>query len=173
MTHAESSEQQQLAAQLPQAPVAMGEHWEATGPQVPPELVELVVPPELVVPVVPPELVDPIPPPAPPLASPVAVDTQTSDTQVRSPLQVSFKKHEQFSSPRSQSIPLLPQLALMATAEPNASASRPLVHTPHFKRGFIASSPSIDDRVSSYFTKAQHFVKTGGQGAPAWVAWGA
>jgi hypothetical protein len=151
----------------------MGEHWEATGPQVPPELVELVVPPELVVPVVPPELVDPIPPPAPPLASPVAVDTQTSDTQVRSPLQVSFKKHEQFSSPRSQSIPLLPQLALMATAEPNASASRPLVHTPHFKRGFIASSPSIDDRVSSYFTKAQHFVKTGGQGAPAWVAWGA
>ena len=132
MTHAESSEQQQLAAQLPQAPVAMGEHWEATGPQVPPELV---------VPVVPPELVDPIPPPAPPLASPVAVDTQTSDTQVRLPSQVPSDKHRQLSPPGSQSIPLLPQLALMARVEPNASASRPLVAIPHFKRGFIASSP--------------------------------
>jgi hypothetical protein len=139
MTHAESSEQQQLAAQLPQAAVAMGEHWEATGPQVPPELVVPVVPPELVVPVVPPELVVPIPPPAPP--GPVAVDTQTSDAQVRSPLQVPSKKHEQFSSPGWQSIPLLPQLALMATAEPKASASRPLVHTRHFKRAFMASSP--------------------------------
>jgi len=179
MTQAENWEQQQLAAQLPQAPVAMGEHWEATGPQVPPELVvpvvppELVVPvvpPELVVPVVPPELVDPIPPPAPPLVGPVAVDTQTSDAQVRSSLHVPSKKHEQFSSPGWQSIPLLPQLELMARAVPNASASRPPVAIPHFKRGFIAGSPSIDDRVSSYFTKAQHFVKTGGQGAPAWVA---
>ena len=146
MTHAESSEQQQLAAQLPQAPVAMGEHWEATGPQVPPELVELVVPPELVVPVVPPpvvppELVDPIPPPAPPLVGPVAVDTQRSDAQVRSLSQVPSDKHGQFSPPGSQSMPLLPQLELMATAEPNASASRPLVHTPHFKRAFMASSP--------------------------------
>ena len=130
MTQAESWEQQQLAAHLPQAPVAMGEHWEATGPQVPPELV---------VPVVPPELVDPIPPPAPP--GPVAVDTQTSDTQVRLPSQVPSDKHRQLSPPGSQSIPLLPQLALMATAEPNASASRPLVHTPHFKRAFMASSP--------------------------------
>jgi hypothetical protein len=139
MTQAESWEQQQLAAHLPQAPVAMGEHWEATGPQVPPELVVPVVPPELVVPVVPPELVDPIPPPAPP--GPVAVDTQTSDTQVRLPSQVPSDKHRQLSPPGSQSIPLLPQLALMATAEPNASASRPLVHTPHFKRAFMASSP--------------------------------
>ena len=141
MTQAESWEQQQLAAQLPQAPVAMGEHWEATGPQVPPELVVPVVPPELVVPVVPPELVDPIPPPAPPLAGPVAVDTQTSDTQVRLPSQVPSDEHGQFSPPGSQSIPLLPQLALMARVEPNASASRPLVAIPHFKRGFIASSP--------------------------------
>ena len=139
MTQAESWEQQQLAAHLPQAPVAMGEHWEATGPQVPPELVVPVVPPELVVPVVPPELVDPIPPPAPP--GPVAVDTQTSDTQVRLPSQVPSDKHRQLSPPGSQSIPLLPQLELMATAEPNASASRPLVAIPHFKRGFIASSP--------------------------------
>jgi hypothetical protein len=119
----------------------MGEHWEATGPQVPPELVVPVVPPELVVPVVPPELVDPIPPPAPPLAGPVAVDTQTSDTQVRLPSQVPSDKHRQLSPPGSQSIPLLPQLALMARVEPNASASRPLVAIPHFKRGFIASSP--------------------------------
>jgi hypothetical protein len=139
MTQAESWEQQQLAAHLPQAPVAMGEHWEATGPQVPPELVVPVVPPELVVPVVPPELVDPIPPPAPP--GPVAVDTQTSDTQVRLPSQVPSDKHRQLSPPGSQSIPLLPQLALMARVEPNASASRPLVAIPHFKRGFIASSP--------------------------------
>ena len=132
MTHAESWEQQQLAAHLPQAPVAMGEHWEATGPQAPPELV---------VPVVPPELVDPIPPPAPPLAGPVAADTQTSDTQVRLPSQVLSDKHGQLSPPGSQSIPLLPQLELMATAEPNASASRPLVATLHFKLAFIANSP--------------------------------
>ena len=141
MTHAESWEQQQLAAHLPQAPVAMGEHWEAIGPHVPPELVVPVVPPELVVPVVPPELVDPIAPPAPPLAGPVAVDTQTSDTQVRLPSQVPSDEHGQLSPPGSQSIPLLPQLALMATAEPNASASRPIVHTPHFRRAFMASSP--------------------------------
>jgi hypothetical protein len=141
MTHAESWEQQQLAAHLPQAPVAMGEHWEATGPQAPPELVVPVVPPELAVPVVPPELVDPIPPPAPPLAGPVAADTQTSDTQVRLPSQVLSDKHGQLSPPGSQSIPLLPQLELMATAEPNASASRPLVATLHFKLAFIANSP--------------------------------
>jgi hypothetical protein len=141
MTHAESWEQQQLAAHLPQAPVAMGEHWEATAPQVPPELVVPVVPPELVVPVVPPELVDPIPPPSPPPAGPVAVDTQTSDTQVRFPSQVPSDKHGQLSPPGSQSIPLLPQLELMATAEPSASASRPLFHTPHFKCAFMASSP--------------------------------
>ena len=141
MTHAESWEQQQLAAHLPQAPVAIGEHWEATGPQVPPELVVPVVPPELVVLVVPPELVDPIPPPAPPLVGPVAVDTQTSDTQVRLSSQVPSDKHGQLSPPGSQSMPLLPQLELMAKAVPNASASRLLIDTLHFKRALMASSP--------------------------------
>ena len=153
----------------------MGEHWEAMGPQVPPELIVPVLPPAPVVPVVPPAPPAPIVPavpPAPPIEGPVVVDMQTSDAQVRLLSQVPPDKQGQLSPPGSQSMPLLPQLALMARVVPNASASRPPVAIPHFKRGFIASSPSIDDRVSSYFTKAQHFVKTGGQGARAWVAWG-
>ena len=140
MTHAESSEQQQLPAHVPQALTAMAEHWELTGPQLPPELVVPVPPPAPVAPVLPPAPPEPVaavPPPAPPIVGPVAVDTQRSDAHIRSPLQVLSARHEQFSLPGSQSKPLLPQLALVA----KASARRPLVDMQHFKRACIANSP--------------------------------
>jgi hypothetical protein len=156
VTHAASSEQQQLPAHVPQALTAMAAHWELTAPQLPPELVVPVPPPAPVAPALPPapvvpppapvapvlppappEPVVPVPPPAPPIVGPVAVDTQRSDAHIRSPLQLPSARHEQFSLPGSQSKPLLPQLTLVA----KASARRPLVDMQHFKRACIASSP--------------------------------
>jgi hypothetical protein len=148
VTHAANSEQQQLPAQVPQALVAMGEHWELTGPHpepvvpvLPPGLVAPVMPPALVEPVAPPALVAGIVPPAPPTMGLVAVDAQTSDAQVRPSLQVPSSKHGQCSLPGGQSMSLLPQPEAIARAVPNANASGPLTNTLHCDRAFIASSP--------------------------------